>query len=98
MSDLGVKPTSTYKLTGVPDHARVIAHLSSYVPLRIWENVPAISNWLSAEMTGGLLDALESQIVAGNGAGEQFTGLVHAGAARPPSRGIPTSAPPSGRL
>jgi hypothetical protein len=53
VADLGSKPTSTYSVAGVQDRCRVVAHLSDYVPLRIWENNQAVSSWLSNEMTAG---------------------------------------------
>jgi HK97 family phage major capsid protein len=34
-----------------------------------------LQSWLSSEMFGGLADALETQVIAGDGVGENFTGI-----------------------
>ncbi|MEG8177239.1 phage major capsid protein [Nocardia terpenica] len=77
--DHGVKPTSVFTVTGIEDRLRVIAHLSEPVPLRLFEddNPVALEDWLRREMAEGVLDALEHQFVAGDGSGENFTGLLH---------------------
>ena len=71
-----LKPTSVYTLAPVIDHCRVLAHLSEPCPQRIWDDHTQVSSWLASEMFGGLSDALEAQVIAGSGSGEDFTGLL----------------------
>ncbi|KUH93932.1 phage major capsid protein [Mycobacterium sp. IS-3022] len=76
VADLGTKPTSVFTVEPVEDRCRVIAHLSEEVPIRLWQDAAEVVRWLETEMTEGVLDALESQVVSGSGTGENFTGLL----------------------
>jgi HK97 family phage major capsid protein len=71
-----LKPTSVYTVEAVQDHCRVLAHLSEPTPNRIWADHSNLQSWLTSEMFGGLADALEAQIVAGDGSGENFDGIL----------------------
>lgn len=76
VADLGTKPTSVFTLAPIEDRARVIAHISEEVPIRLWQDATEVIAWLESEMTEGVLDALESQVISGSGAGENLTGLL----------------------
>src|SRR5204862_2775132 len=69
-------PTSTLTIAPVQDRARVVAHLSEPAPIRLLSDVAGLQNWLASEMAEGVLDALEAQVIAGDGTGENFTGLL----------------------
>ena len=74
--DAALKPTSIYTVEGVTDHMRVLAHLSEPTPNRLWADHSNLQSWLTAEMFGGLADALEAQVIAGDGVGENFDGIL----------------------
>ncbi|BBY43584.1 phage major capsid protein [Mycolicibacterium celeriflavum] len=76
VADLGSKPTSVFTVEPVEDRARVIAHLSEEIPIRLWQDAAEVVRWLETEMTEGVLDALESQVVSGSGTGENMTGIL----------------------
>lgn len=78
VADAALKPTSIYTLEAVQDHVRVLAHLSEETPQRIWNDHTNVQSWLTAEMFGGLADALEEQIISGDGLGENFVGILEA--------------------
>lgn len=90
VADLATKPTSTFTLTPVQDRCRVIAHLSEPVPVRYLQDVEQVQPFLSREMAQGVLAALEHQVVAGDGTGENMTGLLNvAGTTAVPYQGDP---------
>ncbi|OBB89645.1 phage major capsid protein [Mycobacterium sp. 852002-30065_SCH5024008] len=90
VADLATKPTSTFTLTPVQDRCRVIAHLSEPVPVRYLQDVEQVQPFLSREMAQGVLAALEHQVVAGDGTGENMTGLLHqSGTTAVPYQGDP---------
>lgn len=75
--DLAQKPVSTYTITPVIDRVRVIAHLSEPIPERFLADYASVMQFLEGEMFGGVLDALEAQIVAGDGTGENMLGVIN---------------------
>lgn len=75
--DLAQKPVSTYTITPVIDRVRVIAHLSEPIPERFLADYTSVMQFLESEMFGGVLDALEAQIVAGDGTGENMVGVIN---------------------
>lgn len=79
VADLGTKPTSVFTVTPVTDRARVIAHLSEAVPIRLFQDARDVVEWLRSEMVAGVLDAVESQVIAGGGTGEDLTGILTIG-------------------
>ncbi|OBA65737.1 hypothetical protein A5633_03385 [Mycolicibacterium elephantis] len=76
VADGGTKPTSVFSLELVDDRARVIAHLSEPMPIRLFADHPELERWLDAEMAEGVLDAVEAQVIAGDGEDENMTGLL----------------------
>ena len=76
VADLAVKPTSTYTLTAVEDRCRVLAHLSEEVPIRLWQDNTEVIRWLESEMVAGVYDALEAQVISGDGTGENLSGVL----------------------
>jgi HK97 family phage major capsid protein len=76
VADNAVKPTSQFVVDPIEDRARVIAHLSEPVPMRLFADHPQLESWLSTEMAEGVLDRVESQAITGSGVGENITGLL----------------------
>lgn len=76
VADLGAKPTSVFTVVPVTDRARVIAHLSEAVPIRLFQDARDVVEWLRSEMVAGVLDAVEAQVIAGGRTGEDLTGIL----------------------
>lgn len=74
--DAATKPTSIYTVTSVPDRVRVYAHLSEAIPLRLFADHRELSGFLDSEMSRGVLDALEADIVSGATGGENVVGIL----------------------
>ena len=83
VADLGTKPTSTFTIVPVTDRARVIAHLSEPVPIRLFQDARDVIEWLRSEMVAGVLDAVESQVIA---ATKPLLNLAHNALALPELR------------
>lgn len=78
VADGATKPTSVYTLASIQDRARVYAHLSEAVPLRLFADHRELRPFLESEMSRGVLDALEDDIVSGaSGAVENVTGILN---------------------
>lgn len=71
------KPVSPFTFEEVTGRARVVAHLSDPFPLRYLSDYQGLAQILDQEMREGVLRALEAQLVAGDGTGENFTGLLN---------------------
>ncbi|MET8554598.1 phage major capsid protein [Streptomyces sp. NPDC004959] len=74
--DSTTKPTSVFTVASIQDRARVYAHLSQPVPLRLLADHRELEPFLTAEMERGVLDALEADIVSGATGGENVVGLL----------------------
>lgn len=74
----GVKPTSVYTLTRVDDRARVIAHLSEQIPRQTLDDAGLLGRFIQDEMFYGLNVALDTQIISGDGTGENMLGILAA--------------------
>jgi HK97 family phage major capsid protein len=78
VADLGTKPSSIFTVSPVEDRLRVLAHLSEPIPNRLLQDYAELQSWLISELYEGLLDALEAQVLSGNGTGENFEGILSA--------------------
>jgi HK97 family phage major capsid protein len=74
--DGALKPTSVFSLAEIEDRVRVIAHLSDPVPERYFADHAALEDFLRSEMEAGILDALQEQVVNGDGEDENLTGIL----------------------
>lgn len=74
--DGALKPTSVFSIAEIEDRVRVIAHLSEPVPERYFADHAALEDFLRAELEAGILDALQTQVVSGDGTGENMTGIL----------------------
>lgn len=77
VADAATKPTSVFTVKPVTDRARVVAHLTEPLPLRLFVDHDELTNFLSSELAEGVLDAVEDQSVSGDGSGENMTGILH---------------------
>ncbi|MCE3555450.1 phage major capsid protein [Pseudonocardia sp. RS11V-5] len=75
--DGAVKPTSVVTTTEIEDRCRVVAHISEPVVERLLADYDDLEDFLRSELEFGVLQALEAQLVSGDGQGEDFTGLLH---------------------
>lgn len=80
--DLAEKPQSLYALEEVVGKASVIAHLSEPFPVRWLTDFGSIAQVLDSQMVGGVMGALEAEILSGNGTGDHFTGLFNTSGVR----------------
>lgn len=76
VADNAVKPTTVYTITEVEDRCRVIAHLTEPTPIRYFADHENLERFLESELEAGLYQALETQIVSGDGLGENFEGIL----------------------
>lgn len=76
VADNALKPTSVYTFEEIEGRCRVVAHLSEPFPLRYLQDYTALGQVLDDEMRAGVLRAVESQLVSGDGIGENFTGIL----------------------
>ena len=72
----GVKPESTYTVERIDDRARVIAHVSEPIPRQYLADIPLLRGYIDGNLREGLMLALEDQIIAGDGDGENMTGIL----------------------
>lgn len=77
VADAATKPTSVFTVEPVQDRARVVAHLTEPLPLRLFTDHDELTNFLSSELAEGVLDAVETQAVSGDGSGENTAGILH---------------------
>lgn len=77
VADETEKPVSIYTVNEVEDRVRVIAHLSEALPERLLADHAELGDFLEVEMERGLREALEEQIVGGDGLGENMTGILN---------------------
>ncbi|MEJ7647962.1 MAG: phage major capsid protein [Nakamurella sp.] len=71
----GLKPTSVYTMERVTGRLRVMAHLSEAIDEYWLADQNALQQFVSDELAWGLRAALEQQVIAGNGVGENATGF-----------------------
>lgn len=74
----GTKPTTLMGLERVPSRLRVIAHLSEKIGKYLLEDNANLKTFVATELTGGLLQTIEAQVIGGNGTGENMTGILNA--------------------
>jgi HK97 family phage major capsid protein len=72
-----LKPTSGLALVKREGRLSVIATLSEPIDKFILEDNVALNGWVQAELTQSVLIALEAQILAGDGEGDNLTGLAN---------------------
>jgi HK97 family phage major capsid protein len=75
LGDHGVKPESTLTYSTATSTVRTLAH---WIPVtnRMLSDAPAIRGLIDTRLLLGLTLALESQVISGNGSGENLTGIL----------------------
>lgn len=71
-----LKPTSLLGLTKEDNRLRVVASLSEPIDKYVLQDNSNLQIWIATELAGGVRDALEAQVLNGNGTGENFRGLT----------------------
>lgn len=76
LGDHGVKPESTLAYSTATATVRTLAH---WIPVtnRMLADAPAIRGLIDTRLLLGLTLALESQVISGNGSGENLTGILN---------------------
>jgi hypothetical protein len=69
------KPTSAYSIERVEDRLRVVAHLSEPVDKYWLQDVGELRTFVTDELAYGLDVAVEQQMLAGDGVGENMRGM-----------------------
>jgi HK97 family phage major capsid protein len=72
-----LKPTSLYGLTPVDGRLHVVAHLSEAMDKYQLQDNTSLESFVRLEMVTGLHQAVEDQLVNGDGTDENLTGLAH---------------------
>jgi phage tail protein X len=67
VADLALKPTSTFTVEAVSGRAQIIATLSQPCPVRIYWHFQDLVDWLYVQAYGSVMDAVEQQVISGNG-------------------------------
>lgn len=74
--NFGLKPESDYTFTLQTTNVRTIATWIA-ASRRILQDAPMLSNYIDTDLTEMLRVALENQVIAGSGTGENFTGILN---------------------
>lgn len=72
-----LKPTSVYKLEPVDARLRVIAHLAEPIDEYLLHDMSGLGRFVQTELVQGIRDALDQQVLYGDGTGENLTGIFH---------------------
>ncbi len=75
--DGGTKPTSISTFTDVESKFSVYAHMSEVLPIRYLTDFRGLTDILQEQLAAGLLEALENDIIDGDGTGDAFTGVLN---------------------
>jgi HK97 family phage major capsid protein len=75
VSSGAVKPTSVLSLVKKDGKLSVIATLSEPIDKFVLEDGEALQTWVGMELSQAVLTALETQVLTGNGTGDNLTGL-----------------------
>jgi HK97 family phage major capsid protein len=70
------KPTSIYTVEDVDDRTRTYAHLSEPFPRQYLDDSGMLRTLVEQELRHGVLEAIEDDLVAGDGIGEHIDGLL----------------------
>ncbi|MFE7719584.1 phage major capsid protein [Nocardia rhizosphaerihabitans] len=71
------KPTTVLGLEEAPGTLHVVAHLSEPIPKYWLADAASLELFVADELLFGLRQALEAQVLKGNGTGENLTGFVN---------------------
>lgn len=71
------KPTSTVSVVAVENRLRVVAHVSEAIDHYLLGDNANLERFVADELVYGLRRAVESQILTGDGTGENMTGILN---------------------
>jgi hypothetical protein len=71
------KPTSDFTVQAVSGRAEIIATLTQPAPIRIWWDFPMLVDWLYQQSYGSVMDAVEQQVISGNGVSPNQTEILN---------------------
>jgi HK97 family phage major capsid protein len=77
VADLGQKPTSQFTVELVNGQAYYVATLTQPAPIRVWWDFQTLVDWLQIQSIGSVWDAVEQQVISGNGEGTNQTGILN---------------------
>jgi HK97 family phage major capsid protein len=77
VADLALKPTSDFTVEAVSGRAEIIATLTQPAPIRIWWDFQSLVDWLYQQSFGSVMDAVENQVISGNGSGVNQLGILN---------------------
>lgn len=72
------KPVKKLQLERRTQSVKVVAVLSEPIDRYVLEDARNIESWMGVRLTQEILDALDTEILEGDGTGAHFTGLAHA--------------------
>lgn len=75
--DNATKPTSTFTFGDVESKFSVYAHMSEALPLRYLTDFRGLTDILQDQLAAGLLEAIENDIIDGDGTADAFTGILN---------------------
>lgn len=73
----GTKPTSTVSVVAVENRLRVVAHVSEAIDQYLLGDNSNLERFVADELVYGLRLAVEAQVLAGSGSGENMTGILN---------------------
>lgn len=73
----GTKPTTVLGLVKEQNRLRVVATLSEPIDKYVLEDNSNLQTWVASELTGAVQNALEEEVLNGDGTGERFTGIAN---------------------
>jgi HK97 family phage major capsid protein len=76
VAEAGTKPTSTVSVVAVENRLRVVAHISEPIPHYLLSDAVNLERFVEDELVFGLRRAVETEVLAGDGTGEHFTGIL----------------------
>ena len=71
------KPVTKLQIKRVEQRLKVIATLSDPIDKYALQDAANLDTWVGAQLTDSVRNALESEVVNGDGTGEHMTGLAH---------------------
>lgn len=77
VADGALKPTGVATFTDIEDRLRTIAILSEPLPVRYLTDFRSLENILRVQLGQAVITAVEDLVVAGDGVGENFTGILN---------------------
>lgn len=73
----GLKPTSVYTIARIEETVRTVAHVTEALDRALLSDFDALSEFIDTQLRLGVLLEEEDQILNGNGAGANMTGILN---------------------